>query len=228
MSEVTLYLKKMTLVAISGMIASFSIRVFGTVFPQILENILIVKATILINAVFILTHLLFWLVFFSEYISVRQATLKKTCLLAIIGSFFVSVIYIKKIPFVFGMSTHFPLFLMNPYFDALVPILSSAFHLGFFITFKKSLKLDEKPRLIKPILSIILGTSIFIFLHCIVLFNFLATGRFEWLEHMPRVVAVSTVPLIIAAVSSILYFYYKFYCFLDSSPTIETENGRSS
>jgi len=222
-----LYLRRMTLIVIISVIASFSIRTFGTIFPQIFKNILIVKATILINALFILSHLLFWLVFYWEYISTEKVTLKKTCILAIIGSFAVSANYMKKLPFVFGMNIHFPLFLMIPYFEAVVPLISSAFHLIFFVSFKKSLELDEQPRLSKPILSIIIGISIYICLHLIVLFNFLATDRFEWLEHMPRVVAVSTVPLIIVAVFSILFFYYRFYYFLDSGYKIETGNERS-
>lgn len=212
----------MTLLVIIGIISSFFIRTFGTVFPRIFENVLIIKATILIHVLFILSHLLFWLVFYWEYISAKKPSLKKLCIFAITGSLAVSVIYIKRLPFVFGANIHFPLFLMNPYFDAFVPLISSGFHLSFFTAFKKSLDLDERPRLNKPILSIILGTAIYIFLHSIVLFNLLATNRFKWLEHMPRVVAVSTVPLIIVAVSSILFFYYRFYYFLHSSYKIET------
>jgi len=162
----------MTLIVIIGIIASFSIRSLGTIFPQIFKNILIVKATILINALFILSHLLFWLVFYREYISTEKVTLKKTCILAILGSFAVSAIYMKKLPFVFGMNIHFPLFLMNPYYEALVPLISSAFHLLFFVSFKKSLELEEKPRLSKPILSIIIGIFIYICLHLIVLLKF--------------------------------------------------------
>jgi len=222
---VDLYLRKMTLIVIIAIIASFSIRTFGTVFPQIFKNIFIVKATILINVLFILSHLLFWLVFYREYISTTKVTLKKTCVLAIIGSFAVSFIYMKKLPFVFDTILHFPLFIMNPFFDAVVPLMSSAFHLIFFVTFKKSLELDENTRLSKPILSIIIGISIYTFLHLLVLFNFLATGRFEWLEHMPRIVAVSTVPLIIVAVFLILSFYYRFYKFLDSGYKIENESA---
>ena len=82
--------------------------------------------------------------------------------------------------------------------------------------------MDEKPSLNMPILSIIVGNSIFICLHMIVLFNFFAVQRFEWLEHMSRAVAVNTVPLIVLAVCFMLYFYYQFYCFLDSNDNIET------
>ncbi len=211
-----LYLKKMTLLLIVSIIISFSIRIFGTVFPLVFKNIFVVKTTILFNTLFILTHLFFWLVFYREYISEIKDSLKKMCMLAIIGSLAVSVIYMKKLPFVFGMNVHFPLFFMNPYVDAVVPLISSVFHLCFFITFRKALAHDEKTRLSRPISSIIIGISIFIFLHLIVLFNFIATKRFEWLEHMPRYVASGTVPLIILAVLLMLFFYYSFYKFLDS------------
>lgn len=204
------------------MIASISMRTFGTVFPQIFKNIPMVKAAIFISGVFILSHLLFWLIFYLEYISKKKATLKKPCILAIAGSFAVSVIYMKKLPYVFGMNIHFPPVLLNPYYDALVPLMSSALHLIFFVAFKRVLEVDEKARLRKPLVSIITGISIYIFLHLIVLINFLATNKFEWIEHMPKVVAVSTLPFIIAAVFLILFFYYKFYHFLDTSDKMKT------
>ena len=202
-------------------IASFSIRTFGTLSPQIFKNILIVQATILINSIFILSQLIFWILFYREYISEKKPTLKKICIFPIFGSFAVSAIYLKKLPFVFGLNTHIPLFLMSPYFDALAPLISSAIHFAFFVSFKKSLKIDESPNLSRPILSIIVGNGIFVCLHLIVLLNFISRDRFEWLDHMPRIIVVSTVPLIILAVCFMLYFYYQFYCYLKSSRNIE-------
>ena len=216
-----MFLRKVTLILIITIIASFSIRTFGTLFPQIFKSIHIVQATILINSIFILSHLIFWLSFYWEYISEEKLTLKKICILAIFGSFAVSAIYLKKLPFIFGLNIHIPLFLMSPYYDALVPLISSAIHFAFFVSFKKSLEIDESPSLGRPILSIIVGNGIFIFLHFIVLLNFISRGRFEWLDHMPRIIVVSTVPLIVLAVCFMLYFYYKFYCYLNSSRNIE-------
>jgi len=199
-----------------SLMASFSIRTLGTIYPLVFKSTLIAKTTILVNTFFIMCHLLFWLVFYREYISSGKATLKQACFLAMIGSFAVSVVYLKKLPFVFDTNINLPLFLMNPYVDAVVPLFSSAFHLIFFVAFKNALAANEKIALNKPVLSIIIGITIFIGLQLIVLLNFLATGRFQWLEHMPRVVAVGTVPLMIGAAFSILFFYYRFYCFLDS------------
>ena len=216
-----MFLRKVTLILIITIIVSFSIRTFGTLFPQVFKNTLIVQTTILINAIFILSHLIFWLSFYREYISEKKTSLKTICIFAIFGSFAVSTIYLKKLPFVFGLNTPMPLFLLNPFFDALAPLISSSIHLVFFVSFKNSLKIDELPRLSRPILSIIVGNGIFICLHLIVLANFILRDRFEWLEHMPRIIAVSTVPLIVLAVCFMLYFYYQFYCFLNATGNIE-------
>jgi hypothetical protein len=110
-----LYLKKMTLIVIIGIICSFSVRTFGTLFPQTFTNIHMVKLTILVNIFFILSHFLFWLIFYKEYASAQERLLKMTCILAIIGSFAVSFLYLKKLPFVFDMNVNFPFFLINPY-----------------------------------------------------------------------------------------------------------------
>jgi hypothetical protein len=223
-----MYLKKITLIVIIAIISSFSIRTFGTIFPQIFKNVFIVKATILVNTFFILSHLLFWIIFYTEYASTKNAFFKKICLLPIIGSLSVSFLYIKKLPFVFEANVNFPQFLMNPYVDAFVPFISSIFSLIFFVVFRKSTDSGEKEFLQKPILSMIFGILIFLCLHLIVIFNFFTTKRLEWLEHMPRIVAVGTVPLMIIAVILILIFYCKFYYYLDSVYKTRPENHCSS
>ncbi len=212
-----MYLKKMTLILIIGIICSFSVRAFGTVFPQMFENVYMVKGTILVHFFFIMSHLFFWVFFYKEYASTKTTVLKKACLLVIIGSTAVAVLYIKYIPFVFDMKVLFPLFLMSPYVDTLVPFVSTIFQLIFFVAFKNVTESKEREVLHKPIVAIIVGISIFLSFHLIVMLNFLSANQFEWLEHMPRMVAAGTVPLLIAAVFLILYFYYRFYCFLDLS-----------
>jgi hypothetical protein len=206
-----MYLKKVTLILIFSMIASFSVRIFGTLFPSIFYNIVIVKAFILINAFFILSHLLFWLVFYQEYISANKPALKKPCLLAIAGSLAVSVLYLKKLPLVFDASMNFTPILASPYFDAITPFIGAVFHLVFFVFFKNSLSPEEMSSLKSPVISIITGICIYICLHLIVLVNFLTTEKFEWLEHMPREVAVITMPVMAFSACLMLFFYYRFY-----------------
>ena len=218
-----MYLKNITLLLIISLIGSFSIRIFGTIFPQIFQNIVVVKLVILANIFFTISNILFWIVFYYEYAITKKSTLKTACLLAIIGSFAVSILYLKKIPFAFDMKVQLPLILMNPYVDALLPFVGSVFHLIFFIILKGSITYEEKRVLGRSILSIIVGTCIFICLHSVVLFNFIASNRFEWLNHMPRAIALGTVPLIFVAASLILIFYYRFYRFL--SPTYRVAGG---
>jgi hypothetical protein len=225
--EKIVFLKKITILLIAGMGVSFFIRVVGTIFPLIFRNMFIVKATILLNVIFILTHFVFWLVFYREYISKTKDILKEICIAAVVGSFVVLLIYMKKLPFVFGMNVQFPVFMINPYYDAVVPLIGSVIHLFFFIGFKKALTDDERTKLGRPVSSMIIGICVFILLHVIVLFNFITTKRFEWLEHMPRGFAVGTVPLIIAAVLLMLFFYYRFYRFLDSENSTENTESRS-
>jgi len=209
-------LKKITCILIIAIICSFSIRTVGTLFPQIFQNIHMVKGTILVNTFFILSHFLFWLIFYRDYASGKGAILKKTCLLPVIGSFAVLLLYLKKLSFVFDMEIAFPLFFMNPCVDAFIPAVAAIFSLIFFVVFKNSLEPEEEGMLRKPILSMIGGTSPFLLLHLIVLVNFIATGAFQWLEHMPRAIAVGTVPLIVIALFLMLHFYYRFYCLLES------------
>jgi hypothetical protein len=200
--------------------ASFSIRVAGTLFPLIFKPVFMVKTTILFNAVFILIHVIFWLFFYREYVLKNKIALKEICMAAVIGSFAVSVIYMRKLPFVFRVNVIFPIFMINPIYDAVVPLICSVIHLVFYISFKQALSDNEKTVLGRPLIYMIIGISVFVFFHVIVLFNFIAFKRFEWLEHMSRRVAVGTVPLILAAVLLMLYFYYEFYKFLNSENSI--------
>lgn len=209
-----MYLKKVTLILIVSMIASFSVRIFGTLFPSIFYNIVIVKAVILIHVFFILSHLLFWLVFYQEYISAEKPDLKKPCLIAIAGSVGITILYLKKFPLVFDLNPQFPPILASPYFDAIMPLISAVFHLIFFVLFKNALASDEQPTLIKPVISIISGICLYIGLHLAVLVNFMSTGKFAWAEHMPQTVSIGAVPLIAVLAGLMLFFYYRLYYFL--------------
>lgn len=211
-----MYLKKTTLLLIVSIIFSFSIRISGTVFPVIFNHIFAVNAAILIHSLFILVHLAFWLVFYREYICDIKHALKPVCRLAIAGSLAVSVLYVKKLGAVFGMTAPFPFFFMSPYLDAIVPLISSIVHLIFFLAFKRGLDPDERTWLGKPVSSFIISILIFIFLQLMVMINLIATKKFEWLAHMPRNIAMGTVPLMTMAVFLMLFFYYRFYKFLNS------------
>lgn len=203
-------LKKITYILIISLVASLFIRITGTLFPFIFQNVYVVKLTIVINTFFILMHLLFFICFLRSYAINREQSLKIVSFLAIIGSFAVAFIYIKYFCLVFKLDI-FPLFLIDHAFDAFIPLASSLSHLIFFSTFKKVQTQEEYKILNRSILSAIIGIGIFIALHSIVLINYLKSHKFDWLEHMPRIVAVGTLPFIALAGVLMLYFYFKFY-----------------
>ena len=200
-------------------VASFCIRITGTLFPSIFQNVWIVKFTIVTNTFFILVHLFFFICFLKSYALNRGDSLATGSFLAIIGSCLVAFIYLKNFCLVFDLDV-IPLSLRNYYFDAIIPLAASLLHLLFFSLFKKVQSQQEYTALNRPLSSAIIGAAIFIVLHSIVLINFLMFGRFNWLEHMPRHVAVGTVPLIAIAAIFILYFYLKFYQYLKTTPTV--------
>jgi hypothetical protein len=173
----------------------------------------VVKLTIVINTFFIIAHSLFFICFLNSYAANREQSLKIASFLAIIGSLAVAFIYIKNFCLVFKIDI-FPLFLMIHTFDVYNPLASSLFHLFFFSIFKKVQTQEEYKILNRPIMSAIIGIGIFIALHLIVLINYLKSHKFDWLEHMPRIFAVGTLPLIALSALLMLYFYFKFYQFL--------------
>ncbi len=216
---IRLDLKKITYILMVSFVASFCIRITGTLFPSIFQNVWIVKLTVLTNTFFILVHLFFFICFLKSYALNRGDSLITGSFLAIIGSCLVAFIYLKNFCFVFDLDV-IPLSLRNYYFDAIIPLAASLLHLLFFSLFKKVQSQQEYTALNRPLSSAIIGVAIFIVLHSIVLINFLMFERFNWLEHMPRHVAVGTIPLIAIAAISILYFYLKFYQYLKTTSTV--------
>jgi hypothetical protein len=121
----------------------------------------------------------------------------------------------------------FPAFLMNPYVAASVPLTASFFHLIFYVIFRFSTESDEKKALNKPLLSIITGISVFIFFHLIGLVNLLTIEKFEWPERVPGLFALGTIPMLTIAIGLILFFYFRFYWFLDSYSKNKPEDVRT-
>lgn len=207
-------LKKATLIVAIGILLSFSIRIFGIFFTEVFKNIVVVKATIIVNTFFMLFQSLFWFLFFFEYTSTKNQNFKIACVGVMAANVSITLIYLKNLMLVFVIDYRLPSFLYSPWYDAAVPFTSSIIHLYFFIIFKKSISGEERRNLNGALISIIAGTTIFLILHSIVLFNFLLSSELRWIEHMPRFIAVGTVPLLFTAVLLILNFYRRFFQYL--------------
>ena len=204
--------KKITGILIISFFASFIIRILGTLFPAILQNQYIAKTAIISYSFFAFMQLLFF-GYFSSYVKYRQAFLKAAGLLAIIGSSAIFLLYIKKVDLVFDINI-IPHFMLNGYVDALIPLMSSLLLLLFFSTYKFALTNDEHIQLNRPILSAIIGVSIFLVLHLAVVINLKGCQTFDQSRQIPPIVSVFTLLFVVLAASLILKFYVNFYSFL--------------
>ena len=162
-------LKKIIYILIVSFSASFIIRVIGTLFPVIFQNPYVAKTAIISHTFFAFMQLLFF-VYFSSYAKNRESSLKFVGLLAIIASFAVLLIYIKNVSLVFDIDI-LPLFLRNRYVDVSIPLMSSILFLLFFSIYRFVLTNDEQIKLIRPILSAIIGVTIFLVLHLAAVIN---------------------------------------------------------
>lgn len=206
-------LKNITLILIISMFSSFSIRIIGTLLPAIFIKAAIVYIAITINTFFSLVQLLFFLYFLNEYASTVNPALKTISLWPILGSLLIVFLYIKNFSSVFRL--HFiPFALTSPVLDALFPLISSCYNLLFFSVFRKRLLPKESQSLRTPLNSAIAGVVIFLGLHLLVLINYLFSGKFLWLEHFSRGIAVGTLPIIVVAFLCLVYFYINFYQYL--------------
>ncbi len=208
-------LKKITYLLIVSFVASYSIRAIGTFFPVIFNDSSVVRITIIIHAFSMLLQLIFFIFFLASFAKNREPALKVVSFLAILGSMAVFLIYIKNVGIVFNVEI-LQLFLINKYLHASIPVVNSIFHLLFFIVFKNGLTDDEQINLARPMLAAILGVGTFLFLHLVVFLKLFQFPMFAWLEQMPRLVAVYTIPLIGLAAILMLYFYISFYQYIDS------------
>ncbi len=208
-------LYRITYILIVGLVASFSIRVIGTLFPVIFQDSYVVKLSIIIHAFSMLMQVLFFIYFLSSFAKNRELPLKVVSFLAILGSFAVSLIYIKNIGIVFDVEI-LQRFLINKYLTASTPVVSSIFHLLFFIVYKNVLTDDEQINLDRPILAAIIGVGAFLFLHLVVFLKLIKLPFFNWFDQISRFAAVWTLPLMALASVLMLYFYISFYRYITS------------
>ena len=206
---------KITYLLIVGFAASFSIRVIGTLFPAIFHDSYVVRITIFIHALSILLQLLFFLFFLISFAKNRVPPLKVVSFLACLGSFAVSLIYIKNFGIAFDVEM-LQMFIINKHLHASIPVVNSLFQLLFFIVFKGILTDNEQINLARPTLSAIIGTGTFLFLHLTVFLKLFQPPIFTWLEQLPRLAAFYTFPLLGLASILILYFYIGFYQYISS------------
>jgi Na+/phosphate symporter len=93
--------------------------------------------------------------------------------------------------------------------------VSSILLLLFFGIYRFVLTDDEKIKLNRPILSAIIGVSIFLVLHLTVVINLIGYEAFGRSRQIPELVSAFKLLFIVVAAILILIFYFNFYNFLN-------------
>lgn len=208
----------MDLVKITGLlvvclISSFVIRTVGTLYPEIFQNMLLLKTITVIYLVFVITQALFYLFFYNQYARDRAPLLRWASIGAFCGTGLVAMLHIKMLLQAYHLHP-IPEYLNNHYFELLIPFAGNIGNVIFLIIFKKVQSEHERQELNRPIISAIAGDMIFFLLRVILLACFLAIHEFHWLEYVPRQITVGTTPATVLAAALVLYFYFKFYGFI--------------
>lgn len=218
-----MHLKKASLLTIIGISCSFTVRTVGTLFPQIFRNLLIVQVSVVVHFISTLALVYFFLSFYRVYLQEEQRTLKRAAMWSIVGSCASLLLHIKSAFIVFGVNV-LPLFFMHHHIDAIVPLVSSTAVLIFFIIYHSEMLHQERARLGKSTKSAIIGFSLYVSLHTIVLLNYLYSRKFSWLSQFSKDIALGTLIILAFAFIAVLYFFLTFYRFADAYILLDHES----
>lgn len=203
-------IKCATVLAIIGITYGFALRTVGSFFPIIFKNLLLVRVTSILFFISGLTIVFFFISFYYGYIQKEQTKLKIATVLAIIGNFLVSLLFVKGILLAFAIN-QFP-YLRRPYFiEPVVPWVSSIFILIFFIVFHQEVLLKESIKLRKAVFFAIIGSLIVVLLRSFMLYTYINTGVVRWFSDFSRVIMIAFLPVVTFSFITILYFFLVFY-----------------
>ena len=208
-------LKQATLLVIVGIAATFVLRTLGTILPEMFKSLAVVQVGIGVHLFTKVALATFFLTVRRSRVGEDRPRLQRACAVAAAGAAAGLLVEIKNIFIVLDLP--FPLLLMHPVFEAVLPAVGSATALVFFIAFRKDLTREERPRIGTATQGAIAGLMLLFLLQSIVLTNYLYSGELLWLANASRQVAIGVVPLFAFAAGAILYFFLTFRRFVEAS-----------
>lgn len=203
-------LKKVTLFVIVGTCYVFMAGTLGILIPDLFTNLRIAQTNTVLHALFSLAALLFFVLFYTDYVQKNMISLKRGTRLAIVGTGLLFLLHLKGLLLAFD-ATAFP-YLLHPHFiEPILPWVSSVSILLFFILFYSTAAGKDQMKLRTAILSAVIGSSVSALLRTVTLFFYIRSGGVRWAADLagkaPAIVLpVSTVGFIFS-----LYFFILFY-----------------
>ena len=200
-------LKGATILVIIFAVATFILRVTGTVYPQFFINAIARKSFVIISQMSFLSIVAFFIILSLDFIKKEHVVLRIASILMIIGSLAVSVLFLKVVYSVFT-ETPYP----NPgLVEVLVPFIGAAFTLFFFIVFYKSLLATFGFHLKLAVILSIVSSVITFILKSIILGNYVFSGEFNWFLARFKDFPIIIILLSVFWLLTSLYFYISFY-----------------
>lgn len=181
-------------------------RTIGTFIPSIFMNLQIVRIAGILSILATLTLVLFFVLYYKDYVRHGQTKLQMASVLAIIGACMGFLREIKNLSLVFSMHI-FRYQSLSRHIDTFAPWLYSVFILIFFITFYGEISYKKQIRLKRAIFFAIIGTFIMGLLRTFLLLNHLYAGK---LTPFPKP-ALIFLPIFIFGFVTTLYFFLYFY-----------------
>ncbi len=200
-------LNRATLFSIIGISYIFVIRTIGTLFPSIFRNLTITIINTFLSFTASVVVVIFFIYFYKEYVKDKQSSIKNASLLAGIGSFIGTLLFLEGI-----LVVVFNFYVFQSHaFDISVPWISAVFYLYFYIIYYQELLSASNTHLKNAVFLAIIGASISVLIRTILLFNYWYSGTFNWVFYY-----FNEFPFIYTILHTFLfftsfYFYYSFY-----------------
>ncbi len=199
--------------AFIGTAVVFLISAVGAISPGLFFDFSVVRISTLLLFLSVLSVLLFFIFFYTDYIKTGQTRLKKAAAWAIVGMAAVVFMYGRDLLSIFRINFLTEI-LQSRFVDDLIPFIpwvSSVIVLIFFIVFLIDRTDDEKLKLRKALRIAVIGACLSLLLRTIITVNFVVTGVVRWFADLKGVFLIIGIPLVCLSFLAIEYFYLSFY-----------------
>ena len=212
-------LKHVTLWVIISLCYFFLLRTFGTIAHAMFRNVVVAQISVVLSIIGSAAILIFFTVFYADYIQHGQAKLKQAAIIAIIGSAMMVLLQLKGLFLVFkGLSTvaysispSLLKLIQSSSVEPAIPLISAIFILFFFAVFYGEIPPGNQSKLKKAIRFAIIGSAIGLMIQVVTLFNFILSTDIRWLSELPLTTALILLPVVTIGFLLNLYFYVIFY-----------------
>ena len=211
-------LRTATLLAAIGISYFFVLRIVGTFLPGVFRNLVVAQVVQTLSFLASLTIVLFFVLFYRDYVDRERLRLKKVTVVAIHGALALLFVNIKGLLLVFGkyISPNLEFALSrSDYVGTVLTWASAVLILVFFVVFYRELSPSEQRRLKRAVLWAAFGSAVGVLCLTFVLVNHLSFGEIRLFAGLSTGVALALLPIFAFSFLTTIYFFSCFYQMLN-------------